>query len=121
MDENYIAYIDMGRKGVQSLLLASFDADKLSNDDQAVLVDCFSNNNCTGWLDSLKPEHVYIGLDFTNKPIIMVDQTYDDEEPWSVDVINIYPTYEYALKAFLREAKFRGNDYKKAAMKLIWK
>jgi len=121
MDENYIAYIDIGKRGIQSLLLASFDSEKLSDDDQNTLSDCFNNNDCQGWMDSLMPEYVYIGLDVSgDKPIIMVDQSYDDEEPWSVDVIDVYPTYEYAIKAFLREAKFKGKDYKKAVMKLIW-
>lgn len=119
MDKYFVAYIDKNR-GLQSAIIADFDADDLSGENMEQLSLCINGNDCGGMLEDVRLNHVYLAIDFNDRPpYIAIDEKYDQEDGWWIETSQVYDNFESAKKAFLEEAGHSG-DYKKAVIKVLF-
>lgn len=122
MKKMYISYIEKNRNtsALSSMILAEFDANKLSEEDKESLSDCLKSGKCIHYLESVVPAYIYIAFDNIEDPAyIKVDALYNESEEWPVDAENVYTTLSKAKSAFVRESETNIEDYKKAAIVLI--
>lgn len=120
MDKYFVSYIDKTSKGLQSAIIANFNAEDLGDENLEQLSRCINNNDCGGMLEDVKLNHVYLVVDFNdNPPYIVVDEKYNKEYGWWFKTSQVYNNIESAKKAFLKEAGYSG-DYKKVILKVLF-
>lgn len=117
-----MSYIDRSNNKIYSMIIAEFDAEKLSSGDSRELRNYFNRGEGSHLLESIVPTYIYLAIDFNDNPAyIDANNEYKDDINWPALVDNIYRTPEDAKKAFIKSSGIKTTSYKRSAINIIFK